>query len=198
MDGAELWFDRADKLATLGGHEAEAERLLRDAIAAGHEPALARLADFLWYESGRDEQTVFTEVAELLSRAVDKAVPGAANAFANVLVDMEQDERAEAMYRRAISAGDRAAATNLAALLHGRGDDRAAYDVLVPAAKGGDDFAYQILGMNLSPTDPVWADITEAWSAARATDDPPSVFCHRPGAWALDLTDKPGETQASA
>jgi hypothetical protein len=51
---AQVWFKRADELATRGGHHDEVQQLLRDAIAAGHGLALVRLADFLWHESGRD------------------------------------------------------------------------------------------------------------------------------------------------
>jgi len=190
MNEAQLWFDRADELATRGGHEEEAERLLRDAVAVGHRPALVRLAEFLWHESGRDWQDVVAEVEELLSRAVGEGVPGAANAFGCVLVDTEQDDRADEMFRRAIAEGDRNAGANLAWVLHGRGADRAAYDVLVSAAKNGDDFAYQILGENVDRADPLWAEITDAWSTSRSTDEPPSLFCYRRGSWDLDLTDR--------
>jgi hypothetical protein len=190
MDDAQLWLDRADELATRGGHGEEAECLLRDAIAVGYRPALARLAEFLWHESGRDWQDILGEVEELLSRAVNEGVMGAANAFGIVLADIEQDARAEEMFRRAIADGDPNAATNLASVLHGRGADRAAYDVLVSAARKGDDFAYQIVGANVDQDDPLWAEITEAWSASRSTDEPPSFFCHQPGSWDLDLTDR--------
>ncbi|WP_212842919.1 hypothetical protein [Catellatospora sp. IY07-71] len=188
MNDSQLWFHRADDLASHGGRGGEAERLLRDAIAAGHRPALVRLAEFLWHESGRDWQDVIMEVEELLSRAVDDDVPGAANAFGNVLADIEEDHRAEAMFRRALADGDPAAATNLAFMLHGRGADMAAYDVLVSAARNGDDLAYQILGHNIDPAEPVWTEITDAWSAARSRDEPPSLFCYLRGSWDLDLT----------
>ncbi len=188
VNDAQLWFDRADDLASQGGRGEEAERLLRDAIAAGHRPALARLAEFLWHESGRDRRDVVAEVEELLSRAVDGGVPGAANAFGNVLADIEQDHRAEVLFRRAIADGDPAAATNLAYVLHGRGADVAAYDVLVSAAKNGDDLAYQILGHNIDPAEPVWTEITDAWSATRSPDGPASLFCYPRGSWDLDLT----------
>lgn len=189
MNDAQLWFDRADELATRGGHEEEAERLLREAMAVGHRPALVRLAEFLWHESGRDWQDVIVEIEELLSRAVDEGVPGAANAFGLVLADTEEDSRAEEMFQRAITEGDPHAATNLASVLHGRGADRAAYDMLVSAAKNGNDFAYQILGAHVDSADLVWAEITVAWSAARMTDKPLAFLCYRPGSWDLDLTD---------
>ncbi|MEU8001683.1 hypothetical protein AB0B66_11020 [Catellatospora sp. NPDC049111] len=187
MTDAQVWFDRADDLALQGGHEEEAERLLRDAIAAGHRPALVRLAEFLWHESGRDRQDVIEEVEELLSQAIDD-VPGAANAYGNVLADAGQDQRAEAMFRRAVADGDPAAATNLASVLHDRGADLAAYEVLVSAAKNGNDLAHQILGHNLDPAEPVWAEITAAWSAARPADEPPQFYCYIRGTWDLDLT----------
>lgn len=182
------WVDRADDLASRGGHGEEAERLLREAMAAGHRPALVRLAEFLWYESGRDRPDVIAEVGELLSRAADDGVPGAANAFGNVLADTGQDHQAEAMFRRAIADGDPAAATNLASVLHGRGADLAAYEVLVSAAGNGDDLAYQILGHNIDPAEPVWSEITDAWSAARSSDQAPALYCYAPGSWDLDLT----------
>lgn len=138
---AQSWFDRADDLATRGGHQQEAERLLRDAIAAGHRPALVRLAEFLWLESGRDPQHVLAEVEALLTRAVNEGVPHAANGFGNVLADIDDSERAEHMYRRALADGDTDAPTNLAFLLHRNGADRAAYEVLVAAAENGDDHA---------------------------------------------------------
>lgn len=188
VNEALVWFERADKLATRGGRHDEVERLLRDAIAVGHGPALVRLADFLWHESGRDWQDVVAEVEELLSRVVDQGVPGAANAFGNVLADTEQDDRAEEMFRRAIAEGDRHAATNLASVLHSCGADRAAYDVLVSAAKNGDDLAYQILGSNIDQAEPVWVEIADAWSAARPADAPLPLICYRPGSWDLDLT----------
>jgi hypothetical protein len=124
MDDGQVWFDRADMLASRGRNRDEAERLLRDAIAAGHGPALVRLAEFLWHESGRDWQDVIVEVEELLSRAVDQSVPRAANTFGNVLADTEQYSRAEQMFRRAIADGDPSAATNLASVLHDCGADR--------------------------------------------------------------------------
>lgn len=193
MNDAQLWFDRADELANRDGHDEEVERLLRDAVAVGHGPALVRLAGFLWDESGRDWGDVIVEVEELLSRAVDEGVPGAANYFGLVLADVEQDSRAEEMFRRAIAEGDPPAATNLASVLHGRGADRVAYDVLVSAARNGDDFAYQILGANVDRTDPVWAEISEAWSASRLTDEPPLFFCNLRESWDLDLADgEPG------
>jgi uncharacterized protein HemY len=187
VNDAQVWFDRADDLASRGGHQEEAEQLLRDAIAAGHRPALVRLAEFLWHESGRDRQDVIVEVEELLSQAIED-VPGAANAFGNVLADTGQDQRAEEMFRRAVADGDPYAATNLASVLHGRGADRAAYEVLQSAAKNGDDLAYQILGHNHDPDEPVWAEITAAWSGARPTDEPPQLFCYVRGSWDLDLT----------
>lgn len=194
MTDAQLWVDRADELADRDGHDEEVERLLRNAVAVGHGPAFVRLAAFLWDQSGRDWDDVIVEVEELLSRAVDEGVPGAANYFGLVLADFDQDSRAEEMLRRAIAEGDRDAATNLASVLHGRGADRAAYDVLVSAAKGGDDFAYQIVGANVDRTGPGWAEITEAWSASRMTDEPPIFFCYLRGSWDLDLTDRePGQ-----
>jgi hypothetical protein len=105
---------------------------------------------------------VVAEVEELLSRAVNQGVPGAANAFGNVLADTDQDDRAEDMFHRAIAEGDPPAAANLAAVLHDRGADRAASDVLVSAAKDGNDLAYQTLESNIDHADPVWMEITDA------------------------------------
>jgi hypothetical protein len=67
-----------------------------------------------------------------------------------------------------------------------------AYEVLVSAAKGGDDFAYQIVGANVDRTGRVWAEITDAWSASRVTDEPPIFFCYLRGSWDLDLTGPTG------
>jgi hypothetical protein len=187
MDDARSWYARADKLGTLGGHHDEVKQLLGDAIAAGYGPALVRLAEFLWHESGQSWDDVFAEVEGLLTQALAEGAPGAANTFGNVLADMGHDDRAEQMFRQAIAEGDSAAETNLAAVLHDRGADRAAYEVLVMAAKNGNDFAYQILSHNIAPADPLWAEISNAWTGARSTGDPPAIFCYRPGSWDLDL-----------
>ncbi len=187
MDEAQSWYARADELGTLGGHHDEVKQLLGDAIAAGYGPALVRLAEFLWHESGQSWDDVFAEVEVLLSQALADGVPGAANTFGNVLADMGHDDRAEQMFRQAIAEGDSAGETNLASVLHGRGADRDAYEVLVLAAKYGNDFAYQILSHNIAPADPLWAQITTAWTTARSTDELPAIYCYRPGSWDLDL-----------
>src|SRR5262245_3232105 len=114
MGDARSWYARADELGTEGGHHDEVRQLLGDAIAGGYGPALVRMAEFLWHESGQSWDDVFSEVEELLTQALDEGVPGAANAYGNVRADVGQDDRAEQTFQQAIAEGDSAAETNLA------------------------------------------------------------------------------------
>ncbi|MET7671726.1 hypothetical protein [Micromonospora luteifusca] len=183
----QAWYDLADQLADLGGpgNAARAEALLRAAVDAGHSRALIRLAELLAYQNDRPSAHSAAQAQSLLLRAVDADVPEAANALALLLADNGEPERAEAYFRQGIASGDLNAATNLADLLHERGADVEAFDVLRHAAEAGDDLAYQIIERNIDNASQAWRDITASFFAARLPNTPRSFYCIGADEWRL-------------
>ncbi|MGI5183750.1 hypothetical protein ACQEVZ_46605 [Dactylosporangium sp. CA-152071] len=163
MDDAEQWFRRGGELADEGGPaEAEALALLSAAVAAGHGPALVRLATFLLHQYSEADLASHAKALRLLNEAVAADVPGSRNMLGVTLWDDGALDEAEDSLRAAVADGDPDAPVNLAGLLHQEGDDAAAFTLLRQAAERGDGPAYWIVMRLLPPHSRAAREITTA------------------------------------
>jgi hypothetical protein len=103
VDDAEQWFRRGDELADEGGpDQAEAQALLRAAVAAGHGPARVRLAALLLGQYSEADDASHPEALRLLGEAAASDVPGARNMLGLTLWDDGALDEAEYYLRAAV------------------------------------------------------------------------------------------------
>ncbi|WP_426505219.1 hypothetical protein ACPPVO_46555 [Dactylosporangium sp. McL0621] len=187
MDDAEQWFRRGDELADEGGPaEAEALALLSAAVAAGHGPARARLAEFLLLQYSGADAASHSEALRLLGEAVAADVPGARNMLGVTLWDDGVLDDAEEHLRAAVAEGDPNAPVNLAGLLHQKGDDAEAFALLRQAAERGDGPAYWIVMRLLPRHGRAAREVAAAYESATSPHERPVCVLLPAGAWQLD------------
>ncbi|MEV4134134.1 hypothetical protein AB0J72_18430 [Dactylosporangium sp. NPDC049742] len=194
MDDAEQWFRRGGELAYDGGPaEAEALALLSAAVAAGHGPALVRLATFLLHQYSEADPASHAKAMRLLDEAVAADVPGARNMLGVTLWDDGALDNAEESLRAAVADGDPDAPVNLAGLLHQKGNDAAAFTLLRQAAERGDGPAYWIVMRLLPRHSRAAQEITTAYESATSPEDRPVCVLFPADAWQLDASVLPVE-----
>lgn len=187
MDDPERWFRRGGELADEGGVvEAEALALLSAAVAAGHGPALVRMAEFLLHQYSMADAASHAEALRLLREAVAADVPGARHVLGVALWDDGVLDEAEELLRTALADGELDVHVNLAGLLHHKGDDAAAFALLRQAAERGDGPAYWIVMRLLPPAGQAAREVTMAYESATSPEARPVCVLLTAGAWELE------------
>lgn len=162
------------------GNVADAERMLREAVAATPDDPRAQLDLGLALEL--QNQWEEAEAAYRAAIALDPEFPEALNNLGVLLRDEERPEEAAAMLRRAVASDPRygEAWLNLALALEESGDDAAARDAYREAVRFLPEDAaaranFGLLLVRLGERDPAAIELTRALRLARLSGDAPTA-----------------------